>query len=128
MTSSEDMIVAIAGILKNGMVLGEMTDDEKRTYEANLIEHVSASPYYSAFYDHDTKTIMIETTYFDPLLCVDISGDSIYFLPLTENGYYSAFMKVIEFVMLDRKRKKVNLEKQLEEKKEIKEKPNFDFL
>ena len=128
MTSTEDMIIAIAGILKNGMVLGKMSDDERKGYEASLIEHVSTSPYYSAFYDHDTKTVMIETTYFDPLLCVDISEDSIYFLPLTENGYYSAFMKVIEFVMLDRKKKKADLEKQLEEKKEIKEKPNFDFL
>jgi hypothetical protein len=94
-----------------------------------LISHLSSSPLYTAFYDAETKTIMIETTYFDPLLCVDVTSDSIYFLPLTEKGYYQPFMKVFEFIMLDRKKKKTLLKEEPKlEEEEPKEKPNFDFL
>ena len=125
--SSEEMIVKIASILKNGMILGEMTDEEKKTYQANLISFLSQSPFYAAFYDHDTNTIMVETTYFDPLICVDITNNGIYFLPLTDKGYYQAFMKIMEFVMIERKKSK-EIEEQQEEKKETKEMPNFDFL
>ena len=127
--SSEEMISTIANILKNGLKLGEMDDEERRTYQADLISHLSSSPLYTAFYDAETKTIMIETTYFDPLLCVDVTSDSIYFLPLTEKGYYQPFMKVFEFIMLDRKKKKSLLKEELKlEEEEPKEKPNFDFL
>jgi len=125
--STEEMIGTITSILKNGMKLGDMTEDEQRAYQASLIEHVTTSQYYTAFYDHETKTIMVETSYFDPLLCVDVTHDSIYFLPLSENGYYPAFMKIIEFIMLDRKKKKAMMEEQKEEEKP-KEIPNFDFL
>ena len=127
--STDEMVRALANIIKNGMKLGRMTEKEQSDLQANLIDHVSNSPYYTAFYDYDTKTIMVETSYFDPLICVDITHDSIYFLPLTKKGYYQAFMKVIEFIMLDRKQKKaVEEEEQQEEEKKEKVMPNFDFL
>ena len=72
---------------------------------------------------------MVETSYFDPLLCVDITNNGIFFLPLTEKGYYRAFMKVVEFVMLQRKKAKEVEEEQTQEKEvEPKQMPNFDFL
>jgi hypothetical protein len=126
--SSEEMIVRIASILKNGMKLGSMTEEEQKQYEANLIQHIADSPYYTAFYDAETKTIMVETTYFDPLLCIDVTNDSIYFLPLSEKGYYPAFIKIIEFIMLDRKRKKALMEEEQQEEEKPKEIPSFDFL
>ena len=126
--STEEMIRSLASIIKNGMKLGKMTEEEQKEYQANLISHIASSPYYTAFYDHDTKTIMVETTYFDPLICVDVTHDSIYFLPLCEKGYYQAFMKIMEFIMLDKKRKKALTEEQEQEEEKPKEMPNFDFL
>ena len=127
--STDEMIKSLANIIKNGMKLGRMTESEQKEFEANLIEHISKGSYYAAFYDQDTKTIMVETSYFDPLICIDVTHDSIYFLPLTQKGYYQAFIKVIEFIMLDRKQKKaVEEEQQQEEEKEEKVMPNFDFL
>ena len=126
--TTEEMISTIASIIKNGMKLDEMTEEQRKQYETNLIDHISNSPYYAAFYDLDTKTIMVETSYFDPLICIDVTLDSIYFLPLTEKGYYQAFMKIMEFIMLDKKRKNALEEEQQEEEKEKKEIPNFDFL
>ena len=127
--STDEMIKSLANIIKNGMNLGKMTEKEQTDFQANLIDHISKSPYYAAFYDHDTKTIMVETSYFDPLICIDVTDDSIYFLPLTQKGYYQAFIKIIEFIMLDRKQKKaLEGEKQQEEEKEEKVIPNFDFL
>jgi len=126
--STDEMIKSLASIIKNGMNLGKMTEEEQKEYEANLISHIANSPYYTAFYDYDTKTIMVETSYFDPLICVDVTDDSIYFLPLSEKGYYQAFMKIMEFIMLDKKRKKALMEEQKEEEEKPKEMPNFDFL
>ena len=127
--STDEMVRSLANIIKNGMKLGRMTEKEQSDFQANLIDHISNSPYYTAFYDYDTKTIMVETSYFDPLICIDVTHDSIYFLPLTQKGYYQAFIKVIEFIMLDRKHKKATeKEEQQEEEKKEKVIPNFDFL
>ena len=128
--SSEDMILKLANIIKNGMAFdSRITDQEKDSYRADLVAFIAETPYYTAFYDHDTQTIMVETSYFDPLLCVDITNSGIFFLPLTEKGYYRAFMKVVEFVMLQRKKAKEVEEEQTQEKEvEPKQMPNFDFL
>ncbi len=127
--STDEMVRSLANIIKNGMKLGRMTEKQQSDFQASLIDHISNSPYYAAFYDHDTKTIMVETSYFDPLICIDVTHDSIYFLPLTQKGYYQAFIKVIEFIMLDRKQKKATeKEEQQEEEKKEKVIPNFDFL
>lgn len=111
------MVRSLANIIKNGMKLGRMTEKEQSDFQANLIDHISNSPYYTAFYDYDTKTIMVETSYFDPLICIDVTHDSIYFLPLTQKGYYQAFIKVIEFIMLDRKHKKQQRKKNSKKRK-----------
>jgi len=84
--STDEMVRSLANIIKNGMKLGRMTEKEQSDLQVNLIDHISNSPYYTAFYDYDTKTIMVETSYFDPLICVDITHDSIYFLPLTKKN------------------------------------------
>lgn len=126
--STEEMIKSLASIIKNGMKLDKMSEKEQQVFEAGLIDHISHSPYFAAFYDQETKTIMVETSYFDPLICVDVTYDSIYFLPLSDKGYYQAFMKIMEFIMLDKKRKKTLMEEEQEEEKEEKVIPNFDFL
>lgn len=124
--SSEEMIIKIAKILKNGLFLGKMSLDKQKEYEANIIQHVSESPYYLAYYDNETGTIFVETKTFEPLLCVDVTSDSIYFLPLSKKNYYEPFMKVMEFVWLERKRSKEKQE--TEEPPPKKEIPSFDFL
>ena len=128
--SSDDMIMKLASIIKNGLAFDEkITDQQKDTYRADLVAFIAETPYYAAFYDHDTMTIMVETSYFDPLLCVDITNDGIYFLPLTEKGYYRAFIKVVEFIMLQKKKfNDVQEEQQQEKEVEPKQIPNFDFL
>tara|TARA_Y100001937_G_C6994884_1_gene273794 strand:+ start:159 stop:563 length:405 start_codon:yes stop_codon:yes gene_type:complete len=126
--SSEDMILKLANIIKNGMAFDTKITDQKRDrYKADLVSFIAETPYYTAFYDSDTMTIMVETSYFDPLICVDITNSGIFFLPLTEKGYYRAFMKVIEFFMLQEKKLKEE-EQQEEIEVEPKEIPNFDFL
>ena len=127
--SSEDMILKLANIIKNGMAFDTKITDQKRDrYKADLVSFIAETPYYTAFYDSDTMTIMVETSYFDPLICVDITNSGIFFLPLTEKGYYRAFMKVIEFFMLQEKKLKEEEEQQEEIEVEPKEIPNFDFL
>jgi len=135
--TTEEMMKAIGGILKNGMFLGEMTEAESKKLETNLIDHLTSSPFYNAYHDNETGTIMVETTFFDPLICIDVTNDSIYFLPLNDKTYYQPFMKVIEYLLLDNKRKKAEMQKKLEQeeqdnteeiKQEEKVKPNFDFL
>ena len=71
---------------------------------------------------------MVETKYFDPLLCIDVTQDSIYFLPLSDKGYYEAFMKVAEFILLQKKKRNQEMLEKEEEKEVKKEMPNFDFL
>ena len=122
------MILKLANIIKNGMAFDTKITDQKRDrYKADLVSFIAETPYYTAFYDSDTMTIMVETSYFDPLICVDITNSGIFFLPLTEKGYYRAFMKVIEFFMLQEKKLKEE-EQQEEIEVEPKEIPNFDFL
>ena len=125
--TSDEMIERMAQIVKNGLKLGPMTVSEQKSYVAGLIGHVSESSFFNAFYDNETRTVMVETSYFDPLLIVDVTEDSVYFLPLSETNYYKAFMKVLEFVWLDQKRKKHLLSKE-EEQRPKKEKPDFDYL
>ena len=126
--SSTEMVKKLAEILKNGIHLGKMTPEEQKNYQADLILHISSSVYFSAFYDYETSTIMIETKYFDPLLCIDVTEDSIYFLPLSDKGYYEAFMKVAEFILLQKKKRNQEMLENEEEKEVKKEMPNFDFL
>ena len=129
--SSEEMIVKLANIIKNGMAFDtRITDTQRDSYRADLVAFIAETPYYTAFYDHDTMTIMVETSYFDPLICVDITNNGIFFLPLTEKGYYRAFMKVIEFIMLNKKRLRDVEEEEQKQEKEVEPKqiPNFDFL
>jgi hypothetical protein len=126
--SSTEMVKKLAEILKNGIYLGEMTAEERKNYQADLIQHISSSVYFSAFYDYETNTVMVETKYFDPLLCIDVTQDSIYFLPLSDKGYYEAFMKVAEFILLQKKKRNQEMLEKEEEKEVKKEMPNFDFL
>ena len=127
--TSEEMIERMGQILKNGLNIGRQTEEERKSYIASLINHVSSGSYFNAFFDNDTNTIMIETTYFDPLLCIDVTIDSVYFLPLSDNNYYQAFMKVLEFIWLDQKKKRQEQpEDSSEEPTPKKEIPNFDYL
>ncbi len=125
---SEEMVVKIAKILKNGLYLGKMTQEKQKEYEADIIQHVSDSPYYTAHFDYETGTVFVETKYFEPLLCVDVTLDSIYFLPLSKDRYYEPFMKVMEYIWLERKRSKEEAKKIEEEELPKKEIPSFDFL
>jgi hypothetical protein len=127
--SSEEMVIKLANIIKNGMTFeAAISDQKKDSYRADLVSFIAETPYYTAFYDHDTMTIMVETSYFDPLICVDITNNGIFFLPLAEKGYYRAFIKVVEFFMLQRKQAKEAEEVEQEKEVEPKEIPNFDFL
>jgi hypothetical protein len=125
--TSDEMVERMAQIVKNGLKLELMTENERSSYVAGLIGHISESSLFNAFYDNETRTVMVETSYFDPLLIIDITEDSVYFLPLSETNYYKAFMKVLEFIWLDQKRKKQAL-LNTEEEKPKKEIPNFDYL
>jgi len=105
-----------------------MTEEKQKEYEADIIQHVSESPYYTAHFDYETGTVFVETKYFEPLLCVDVTLDSIYFLPLSKDRYYEPFMKVMEYIWLERKRSKEEAKKIKEEELPKKEIPSFDFL
>ena len=127
--TTDDMVERLATILKHGLNIEMKSEAERMKYVADLIHHVVDNTYYNAFYDHDTKTVMVETSYFDPIICVDVSMHCIRFLPLSEDSYYQAFMKVLEFIWMDQKRRKAEVvPEESTESEEKKERPSFDYL
>lgn len=89
----------IESILKKGIQIGDISDKNLRitAKKINLILNSGHSPYIG-YVAEDGKTIQIETTYFDPVLSVEISKDSIFFIPLVDTDWHGAFFEILKIL------------------------------
>lgn len=53
---------------------------------------------YIGYVAEDRKTIQIETTYFDPVLSVEFSKGSVFFIPLVDSDWHGAFFEVLKIL------------------------------
>ena len=89
----------IESILKKGIQIGDTSDKNLKitAKKINLILNSGHSPYIG-YVAEDGKTIQIETTYFDPVLSVEISKGSIFFIPLVDTDWHGAFFEVLKIL------------------------------
>ena len=89
----------IESILKKGIRIGEQSDSKLKitAKKISLILNSGHSPYIG-YVAEDGKTIQIETTYFDPVLSVEISKGSIFFIPLADADWHGAFFEVLKIL------------------------------
>lgn len=89
----------IESILKKGIKIGETSDTSLKitAKKINLILNSGHSPYIGYVADNG-KTIQIETTYFDPVLSVEVSKGTVYFIPLVDTDWHGAFFEVLKIL------------------------------
>ena len=89
----------IESILKKGIQIGDTSDKNLKitAKKINLILNSGHSPYIG-YVAEDGKTIQIETTYFDPVLSIEISKDSIFFIPLVDTDWHGAFFEILKIL------------------------------
>lgn len=92
----------IDSILKSGFKLDKKSTESeclKTAKSINTILNTGHSPYVGHI-ESNGKTIYIETTYFDPVLSVEVSQDSIFFIPLIDSDWHGAFFEVLKILFL----------------------------
>ena len=89
----------------------------------SLILNSGHSPYVGHL-NADGKTIHIETTYFDPVLSVEVTKNSIFFIPLIDSDWHGAFFEVLKIVFLWEKNN-IKIEEEKNKKEEI---PDFEWI
>ena len=85
----------IESILKKGIKLGEESNITAK--KVNFILNSGHSPYIG-YVAEDRKTIQIETTYFDPVLSIEFSKGSVFFIPLADTNWHGAFFEVLKIL------------------------------
>ena len=118
-----DFYSGIETIIKKGIKIGDESGRDFRltAKKISLILNSGHSPYI-AHVDEDGTTINIETSYFDPVLSVEVSKQNIFFVPLIDADWYGAFFEVLKIIYL--------YEQQMikEEANKVKETPDFDWI
>ena len=113
----------IETIINKGIKIGEESSANFNltAKKISLILNSGHSPYI-AHIDADGTTINIETSYFDPVLSVEVSKENVFFVPLIDADWHGAFFEVLKIVYL--------YEQQMikEEAKKEKEMPDFDWI
>ena len=91
----------IESILKKGIKIGDSSTKKSdlTAKKINLILNSGHSPYIGHV-DDEGKTIHIETSYFDPVLSVEVSKDGVFFIPLVDTGWHGAFFEILKIVYL----------------------------
>tara|TARA_R100000152_G_C6740045_1_gene163871 strand:- start:537 stop:911 length:375 start_codon:yes stop_codon:yes gene_type:complete len=89
----------IESILKSGIQIGDKSETKLKitAKKVNAILNSGHSPYIG-YVAEDRKTIQIETTYFDPVLSVEFSKGSIYFIPLVDTDWHGAFFEILKIL------------------------------
>ena len=126
MTSINKFYNNVNSILKTGFVIEpELSTSEcmKIAKNINLILNSGHSPYVGHL-NADGKTIHIETTYFDPVLSVEVTKNSIFFIPLIDSDWHGAFFEVLKIVFLWEKNN-IKIEEEKNKKEEI---PDFEWI
>ena len=118
-----DFYSGIETIIKKGIKIGEESGIDFRltAKKISLILNSGHSPYI-AHVDDDGRTINIETSYYDPVLSVEVTKQNIFFVPLIDADWHGAFFEVLKIIYL--------YEQQVikEEAKKEKEMPDFDWI
>jgi len=116
-----DFFNNIESIIKNGIQIGDKSETNLKitAKKVNLILNSGHSPYIG-YVAEDRKTIQIETTYFDPVLSVEFSKGSVYFIPLVDTDWHGAFFEVLKILYWLE-------QKIIEEEKASKQEDDSDF-
>ena len=104
-------------ILKKGIKIGDNSETSFKLTpkKVNLLLNSGHSPYIG-YVSEDRKTIQIETTYFDPVLSVEFSKGSVFFIPLVDTDWHGAFFEVLKILYwFEQKVVKEELEKAKED-------------
>ena len=91
----------VESILSKGIKIGDQSSRKIKltAKKISLILNTGHSPFIGYVHD-EGKTIHIETSYFDPVLSVEVSDKGIFFIPLVDTGWHGAFFEVLKIVYL----------------------------
>ena len=91
----------IESILKKGITIGDKSSKKIKltAKKINLILNSGHSPYIG-YVTEEGKTINIETSYFDPVLSVEVTEKGIFFIPLVDTDWHGAFFEVLKIIYL----------------------------
>ncbi len=91
----------IESILKKGITIGDKSSKKIKltAKKINLILNSGHSPYIG-YVTEEGKTINIETSYFDPVLSVEVTEKGIFFIPLVDTEWHGAFFEVLQIIYL----------------------------
>lgn len=105
MTQIRGFFQNMESILKKGIKKGDSSTakSDLTAKKINLILNTGHSPYIGYVGD-EGKTINIETSYFDPVLSVEVSEDGIFFIPLVDTGWHGAFFEILKIIYLYEKK------------------------
>ena len=86
-------------ILKQGLKI-HVTSQASGTIAKKVSSFLNTghSPYIG-YLDPDGRTIHIETSYFDPVLSVEVSKDSIHFIPPIDSDWHGAFFEILKILV-----------------------------
>ena len=124
MSEIRQFYVDIESILKKGIELGSDSDRVLKLTARKIssILNTGHSPYI-AYVDPDGATIHIETSYFDPVLSVEVTKGNIFFIPLIDTDWHGAFFEILKIIYLFEQK-----EIKEEELKRKDESPDFDWI
>ncbi len=91
----------------------------------NTLLNTGHSPYIG-YLDPDGRTIHIETSYFDPVLSVEVTKDSIHFIPLIDSDWHGAFFEILKILFLWEGA--VIKKEEDDRRKKEKDTPDFDWI
>jgi hypothetical protein len=91
----------IESILKKGLQIGDQSSKKIKltAKKISLILNSGHSPFIGYVHD-EGRTIHIETSYFDPVLSVEVSDKGIFFIPLVDSGWHGAFFEILKIIYL----------------------------
>tara|TARA_R100000664_G_C2759774_1_gene149933 strand:+ start:2221 stop:2622 length:402 start_codon:yes stop_codon:yes gene_type:complete len=127
--NKKQIISIIKSILTYGIDVGTKTDSEKADFLTQMGKFINEKSRYSAYLDSD-KVLTIETIYYDPLIIIEIEDGIMLVIPITDQGFFEAFMVVIEFFsfMADREEiDKIRKQKEIE-KKDLPKDDDFEWI
>ena len=106
-------------ILKKGISTEEYSSEKhKATAKSiSLVLNSGHSPYIGYVHD-EGKTIHIETSYFDPVLSVEVTKNGIFFIPLVDTGWHGAFFEILKIIYLY-EQKRIDQQKEEEDSTEL---------
>ena len=127
--NKKQIISIIKSILTYGIDVGTKTDSEKSDFLTQMGKFINEKSRYNAYLDAE-KVLTIETIYYDPLIIIEIEDGIMLVIPITDQGFFEAFMVVIEFFSFMADREELdNIRKQKEiEKKDLPKDDDFEWI